>query len=1060
MAGEGGPALLPRGLAVVPAAGGAHQLHVRVDGRQLLGHELFERLALGTYDEGVLQQACVVLVEVVDVACAVPGEEVVRVQRGPRLEGREGLAREEQLEGAAVEAGGQGVSSFLLLELAHLDHQAHVARAGDEHALVEREGLLPEARALEQARRLTLEARVVRQVVGQGKGLRRAGRVVVRQEGLAEVEVDLGRHHLRQADQAPAVGQVLLRLPLTRAAEGAGAAPLGDVHQLPQHRGPPLAGDGERVLQGDQHPVRALDLLRQVGQELVEVHLVVAARQALEGDAPRPLEHGLGRLEVEQAVDGDGEQVVLLRGLRQVLEDADGPGALAQVAHQVRHQQVALDASRVLGDAAPVGLDGLFAQAGEGQHAGLELEALGAHLELLEPRQHPPRLVRLAPLELAHGQLPQVVPLALGVHLDQLPHDLLVVEVVVAGEVDPRLLLQGVDDRATGLLEELVDHLGGGDRVADLGVEAHEQAGLPVVGAALDQLALQLDGDVGQGAEARGDRHQAVLGVAAPGDGVDAPPEGEPALEGHLLLADLRVEPGQPHLQVLAGAVRGARRAHALEHLDGALLAVELLPGVRELVALGRLRGRHLAHAQEAGLGLVEAAAVLVQAEEEEQRGVGQLTGGDAALGGLHRQLVEAQVHHRLGAPQALVEALRGVDEAAPDRLPGGAVAALEVGPGEALAPLDDGGLLGDQVPVDREHDLLVPRLAVHLEQLAAHLHVELTVARVAEERDRLVVALALAQQADPGPLQDRIELGLGLELVDQGVEGVVQAVGLDQDRQAVVAVALELGGEDRAPGVLLGLLRVLGGDGPLGHAHLLAEALLARLVDLVELDRVLGPLAQAEHDRGPVAQGGLAPLLLREVGQGLLVLVLLFRHPQEGQAQAHADLELLLLGHLEQSLPGRDRVLDPSEGVEQLGPLAQELGVRGLVLLATERVVHPEGLLQVPAPAQQPAVQVGHADIVGRGLRAPRQLIHQEIDGAVVEHGLGVQALGLVGGLGVQGQLQGAKRLRAQGDGRGDVRFLLGRPGGESRDRDQEEEGEGSALHHEVVARPWGRRR
>ena len=152
---------------------------------------------------------------------------------------------------------------------------------------------------------------------------------------------------------------------------------------------------------------------------------------------------------LRQTVDRDREEVVPLRRLGEVLEHPDCTIRAPHLLHQIRHQEVRIDAFRVGGETAAVGADRLVAHAGESEHPGLELRRrVVAAGEVLELHQRVARLIRLAPLELAHRELAVVVRTAVGVDLDELGHRLLVVVVVVAREVDARLLGQPFELRA------------------------------------------------------------------------------------------------------------------------------------------------------------------------------------------------------------------------------------------------------------------------------------------------------------------------------------------------------------------------------------------------------------------------------------------------------------------------------------------------------------------------------------------------------------------------------------------------------------------------------------
>ena len=453
----------------------ARRAQVLLDGADLAGEELRDGRVVGERREDPLEDALDRLIELVDVAGEVEGLVVLLV----RAALVERLAGQEDVERAPVERERRGVVSQGLGQLPHLREESHVRGARGEDGLVALEGALDEPGLLEALRGLRLVQLAVGELAGQVEGARGRPLVPLLQEGVPEVEVDLGRDELAEPHQAAAEGQLLAAVPITRGhAEGA-ARGLGEVHQLAQHRGPARPGGGKAVLQGRDLPIVVLRLLGEVGEELVEVGPVLLRREALEGHAPRPLDHLRPRRRVdqhvEQAVDRDGEEIVALGGLREVLEHPDGEVRLADLLEEVRHQQVAVDALGVRGQPAAVRGDRLRAHPRERQHAGLELgRAVVAARQLLQTHQRGPRLVRLAALELAHRELPVVVRPALGVEGHEARDGLLVVVVVVAGEIDARLLRERLQLRAAGAAQELVDDLRRADGVADLRVEADE----------------------------------------------------------------------------------------------------------------------------------------------------------------------------------------------------------------------------------------------------------------------------------------------------------------------------------------------------------------------------------------------------------------------------------------------------------------------------------------------------------------------------------------------------------------------------------------------------------
>ena len=223
--------------------------------------------------------------------------------------------------------------------------------------------------------------------------------------------------------------------------------------------------------------------------------------------------------------------------------------------------------------------------------------------------------------------------------------------VVGAGEEDAPFLgqrLHGIPARA---LHVLLDDLGRGDGIVRLRVEPHEEAAIPPIGGPLEELLLQVDRDIGQLAEARRDGHQAIFDVAAARHGVHAAPEGLPAIEGFFFFADLREQPREAHLEVLAAALGAACFLQRLHHLDGLLLLAEPLVCLRQLGAGHSVRRGHLVHARELPLGFVEAAAILVEAMQEQQAGVAPATAAcDRLLGGLHGDVVETKAEQRLGS--------------------------------------------------------------------------------------------------------------------------------------------------------------------------------------------------------------------------------------------------------------------------------------------------------------------------------------------------------------------------------------------------------------------------
>ena len=525
LAGEGQPAhdlaAAHEAGVLLQAVGRGRALTLgRADSRRTLAQDLAElglellrvpggaplELRRGAGGQQTLEGAGAPAIPVVGVARAPPQERVVGLVLLGAPRDRQRAPREQELQRAAVEVRGLGVGAQGLLQLPHLDQQPLVGgRGGQQGAVgVEREpGLLG---GLEEPRGVPLEALVVRHVAGQREGPTRGVGIPGVEEGLAEVQVDLRRDQLPARDQAPAEGEEQLGIPLPAAAAEAVPLAAGQVHELAQDRGHARTGDRQGGLVDADHPAPVLLLLVEVGEQLVEVGLVVPEGEACEGRPPGPGDRSrVGaavRELVQDAVDGDREQVVAVGMGGQALEHAQRQPLLAGLLEQVAHQQVGVDAARVCRDPTAVHLQGLVPHPRQRQDTGLELGGDRVGLELAQAREHRARLLGLPALHHAHRELAQVLGLALGVQLDQALDRLLVGEVVVGGEVDARLLLEGLTLAPARVAEELVDDLGGGDRVPHLGVQAHQEGALLLVGLPREHGLLELDGQVREGPQA------------------------------------------------------------------------------------------------------------------------------------------------------------------------------------------------------------------------------------------------------------------------------------------------------------------------------------------------------------------------------------------------------------------------------------------------------------------------------------------------------------------------------------------------------------------------------
>ena len=210
----------------------ARRAQVLLDGADLAGEELRDGRVVGERREDALEDALDRLIELVDVAGEVEGLVFLLV----RAALVERLAGQEDVEGAPVERERRGVVAQGLGQLPHLREESHVRGARGEDGLVALEGALDEPGLLEALGGLRLVQLAVGELAGEIEGARGRPLVPLLQEGVPEIEVDLGRDELAEPDQAATEGQLLVAVPITRGhAEGA-ARGLGEVHQLAQHR--------------------------------------------------------------------------------------------------------------------------------------------------------------------------------------------------------------------------------------------------------------------------------------------------------------------------------------------------------------------------------------------------------------------------------------------------------------------------------------------------------------------------------------------------------------------------------------------------------------------------------------------------------------------------------------------------------------------------------------------------------------------------------------------------------------------------------------------------------
>ena len=157
---------------------------------------------------------------------------------------------------------------------------------------------------------------------------------------------------LTEPHQAAAEGQLLVAVPVARAHTEGAARRLREVHQLAQHGGAAGAGRGEAVLEGCDLPLVVLGLLREVGEELVEVGTVLLRRRR--SRVTRRAHWTIfGRGGASTSMLSSPSiamvKIVALGGLREVLEHPDGEVRLADLFQEVRHQEVAVDALGVRG---------------------------------------------------------------------------------------------------------------------------------------------------------------------------------------------------------------------------------------------------------------------------------------------------------------------------------------------------------------------------------------------------------------------------------------------------------------------------------------------------------------------------------------------------------------------------------------------------------------------------------------------------------------------------------------------------------------------------------------
>ena len=663
-----------------------------------------------------------------------------------------------------------------------------------------------------------------RDVLDPVEGLFRPGDIVLLEEHSAEVDVDIRGQRLAKAHQTTTVNQLAIRVAAPGVETPEAGARRRESDEFAEDGRSPDTRLGQRVLQGAKHPLGVPGLLRDVGQQPVEVELVVVARDAFKDHSLGPMEDSeqIGRQSlaertradhVDDAVHGDDEGVVVRGVFRRVLQHRHGFVPAPDALHAVRHQQQVVAVLGVSDQRPTVALDRFSVETAQGQDAGFELAADTRRIQRMQSRK-PALYLRVAFVaflgeivgQQVQDEVLHMLRFIVRVLVDQLAEHPVVARVVVVQPVDigqPSKPLHGIDP---GGPREFLDDLGRRQRVAHFGVDAYQEIHLVAVHLARNELLFELHDDVGEGVRFRRQEQKLILGETAPGRVVDADPEGPPGVESVLLAVGKAVEPGEPHALVVAQAVLGGlERFHDLK---GQFRPIHAFVGVGEIAHGAVLRGQERLQAREDRQRIVVPASFEACIEQEQQP-------LDVFAGFRHLPL-----DHRNGF----------LEESHADHLCAGGddrsrtipVGCLEEPPhGERVlvagethvvrrqtgVPEHDIGLRGHEATVFADHVVGSAGGVVELDEPPPGFHVDTRAVPRNRfvECDGVVVALRLDEEIDPQFVEHGRSRSTSVETIEEIRQGVLFTVRFDEQRQGVAGVDLQSGRFEPAPGFPLG---------------------------------------------------------------------------------------------------------------------------------------------------------------------------------------------------------------------------------------------------------------
>ena len=243
-----------------------------------------------------------------------------------------------------------------------------------------------------------------------------------------------------------------------------------------------------------------------------------------------------------------------------------------------------------------IALDRLVAESGHRIDAGLEFPAHGLGVKLAQLADPPVDF--LEPFVGSRRQVERqqidddaldVIHPVLGIDLIQAPQGLVVGGIILQQHEHLGQELLAADLVLAQVPGVLVDDLGGRQLVAHFGIDPHQQVHVIAVGAALDQHALQLDRDVAERAQFRGQQHQLTFGEAAAGRTLHAYPDLLPLVQGVLLAFHHAIQPRQAHLFVVTqSALTIANRLEYSQRVLGTAQSFIRIGQVAPLGGIGR----------------------------------------------------------------------------------------------------------------------------------------------------------------------------------------------------------------------------------------------------------------------------------------------------------------------------------------------------------------------------------------------------------------------------------------------------------------------------------------